>query len=89
MKIQFKNTERKRKILAIIGLSACALCCLLPIIGAGVGLTGIISFFGKIEKIAILLLSLAMVLYGIDFIRKYKNRRSCSTDCSCRPENQK
>jgi hypothetical protein len=89
MKNQIRNSERKRRFLGIIGLSACALCCLLPIIGAGIGLTGIISFAGKLEKFAIVLLGLTAVLYGIHFIKKYKNRRSCSIDCSCNPENQK
>jgi nicotinamide riboside transporter PnuC len=78
METKSKNWFKK---LGWIGIVACGVCCALPIIGtvAGIGvLTALGAYF---EKIAIVVLGIAAILFTIYFYQKKKTEKKCDTSC--------
>ena len=73
--------------MGLIGLGLCALCCAMPIIGivGGTGLLALISLYA--EKIAMTMLIISVGLFAFWLYKKNQVPPSCSTDCSCKPEN--
>ena len=79
-----KKTTSKRMILGIAGLSACALCCLLPIIAGGIGFTALISYLSQYDKLAGVLLLIASIIYALVLLKKRKAVKACNIDCECK-----
>ena len=87
----------KNKLLGILGISACALCCTLPIVGALFGFTALVSMGVWLEKVAMLFLGLGAAAFIIPYVIKRGRSRNtssscattgkatCTTDCSCNP----
>jgi hypothetical protein len=71
----------------ITGVGLCALCCALPFIGIAlcVGSLSVTSFY--LDKLgwALMLISLAFLLYR--YFKKGKSN-TCSTNCTCSDTNQ-
>jgi hypothetical protein len=77
----------KTKWLGGLGISACALCCALPISGSVVGLTAIVSLGAWLEKSAIVFLGLGAAAFVVSQLiklaRPKREAASCAMDCSC------
>ena len=82
-----KKSGKWAKNIGLVGLSLCALCCALPIIGivGGTGLLAMLSLYA--EKIALILLIISGGLFAFWMYKKNQAPPSCSTDCSCKTEN--
>lgn len=90
-----KNT--KNKWLGILGISACALYCTLPVVGALFGVTVLVSIGAWLEKAAMIFLGLGAAAFIIPYLMKRRRGRNtsnicsangadaCDTDCSCKP----
>jgi hypothetical protein len=78
-----KEPGKSARKLGIIGLSLCALCCALPIIGliSGAGILSVLALYA--EKIAVVLLVLSAASFGVWFYHK-RQAPACSVDCSCK-----
>ena len=75
------------KTMGWAGISACAVCCAFPVIGAAAGI-GVLTTMGiYLEKIAIVILGIAGVLFALHYYQKNKKESTCSTtcevDCDC------
>lgn len=89
----------KNKWLGILGISACALCCTLPVVGALFGVSALVSMGVWLEKAALLFLGLGAAAFMIPYLIKWRRSRNtstscvtagsdtCTTDCSCNPAN--
>lgn len=93
-----KNMQHtKSKWLGILGVSACALCCALPILGAVTGFTALVSMGVWLEKAGFIFLALAAAAFVgpqlVKLLRRPKaltacaaeGAASCATDCGCNP----
>lgn len=80
-----KEPGRTAKIFGFLGLTLCALCCALPVIGiiGGAGVLATVALYA--EKVAVILLIISSASFGIWF---YLRRRpsACSVDCTCKTE---
>lgn len=79
---QMKTTNQKRlSQLGWLSISACALCCTLPVVGmvAGIGAFSVLGVY--LEQIAFLFLSLAGVLFVWHFFKKKRAKTDCSSSC--------
>ena len=79
------STKSIKKIGAF-GIGLCALCCMLPIIGAvlGMGALSIAAFY--LEKAGLIVLILAGGLLLIKFIKNRSSRTAptCDSACNCK-----
>ncbi|MFN6946395.1 MAG: hypothetical protein ACK4ND_15715 [Cytophagaceae bacterium] len=63
------------------GIIACGLCCALPIIGTLAGIGALTAFGAYFEKIGIVALGIAGILFALHFYQKNKAKKECSTSC--------
>lgn len=89
------------KWLGILGISACALCCTLPLIGSLISLTTVVSMGLWFEKSVWVFLGLRaaafVVFQGSKLVKSPKQATACSTDragacvtdCACASASQK
>ena len=87
----------KNKGLGILGISACVLCCTLPVLGALFSVTALVSLGVWLEKALIMFIGLGAAAFILQDVIEWRNNRtsSCSfatagtdgytTDCSCNP----
>jgi hypothetical protein len=87
--MEISNKKWYQKI-GWLGLVACGLCCALPIIGAVAGIASLTAFGIYFEKIGIVVLGIAAILFAIHYYQKNKAKKvcstSCETDCGCKTE---
>ena len=85
-----KTTTSTAKKMGWIGISLCALCCALPIIGAALGMASLTTLSFYLEKISIIALGIAALLIWFAWYKKRKQAKacaaSCDTNCDCKPE---
>lgn len=84
-----KITTSTAKKMGWIGISLCALCCALPIIGAAIGMASLTALSFYLEKIGILALGIAAFFFWFAWYKKRKKAKvcatSCDTNCECKP----
>lgn len=85
-----KTTSSTAKKMGWVGISLCALCCALPIIGTAIGMASLTALSFYLEKIGILALGLAAFFFWYAWYSKKKKAKacatSCDTGCDCKPE---
>ena len=88
MKTTGKTPGKMAKNLGIVGISLCALCCALPIIGivGGAGIIATIALYA--EKIALVLLIISAASFAIWQYMKRQAPPACSIDCDCKTQNE-
>jgi arginine exporter protein ArgO len=74
------------KKLGLTGISLCAICCALPIIGASIGVGALTAVAFYLEKIGILLIGTGIIFFLYFKFKKERTAPSCSTDCNCKEE---
>jgi len=78
------ESDKAAKIMALLGLGLCALCCTLPIIGI-IGGAGVLATIGLYtERVAIFFLIISAGLFAFWFYRRRKSQTSCAVDCACK-----
>lgn len=70
---------------AITGILLCFPCCLLPVLGITFGSAAMGSFFGNMEKLGMVLLTISVLLFGYRYFRKRKFCKTCGNGCTCKP----
>ena len=84
-----KTTSAAKKM-GWLGISLCALCCALPIIGTAVGMASLTALSFYLKKIGILALGIAAFFFLFAWYKKRKKAKacaiSCDTNCNCKPE---
>ena len=84
-----KTTSTEKKM-GWLGISLCALCCALPIIGTALGMASLTALSFYLEKIGILALGIAVFFFWFAWYKKRKKAKafttSCDTNCDCKPE---
>ncbi|OJV98462.1 MAG: hypothetical protein BGO52_11795 [Sphingobacteriales bacterium 44-61] len=73
------------KLAAITGVLLCLPCCLLPILGTTLGSAALGSFLGKMEKLGLVLLVVAGLLFAWRYYRKRRASKTCGNQCNCKP----
>ncbi|TGL65942.1 MULTISPECIES: hypothetical protein [Leptospira] len=73
------------KKFGILGIGLCGLCCLAPVFFALLGISSLTWLFMLSEKIGIISILISLLLLGA-WVLKRKLGKSCSVDCSCKPE---
>ena len=80
-----------------MGISACALCCTLPVVGTLFSVSALVSVGVWLEKAAMLFLGLGAAAFIIPYVIKWRKSRNtssscatagtgtCTTNCSCNP----
>lgn len=85
-----KTTTSTAKKTGWIGISLCALCCALPIIGTAIGMASLTALSFYLEKIGIVVLGLAAFFFWFAWYKRRKQAKacttSCETNCDCKPE---
>ncbi len=83
-----RENQKWFKKTGLIGISACMVCCALPIIGAVAGIGALTAIGVYLEKIAVVILGIAGILFVLHFYHKRKTQQACSTscdtDCDCK-----
>ncbi|MEX1190619.1 MAG: hypothetical protein WEA99_01515 [Brumimicrobium sp.] len=83
-----KKSKPLYKKLGWTSIGLCGLCCSLPIIGAVAGIGSLTAFGLYAEKIGIVALGLAGILFAIHFYKKNQAKKgckdSCATNCDCK-----
>lgn len=69
------------KKLGWVSIGLCGLCCALPIIGAIAGISTLTVIAAYLEKIGILALGAAGILFIYTFYRKRNQAKSCADSC--------
>ena len=82
------NKLKISKKLGFTGLGLCVLCCALPLIGFSVGVASLTAIAFYIEKVGILLIGLAVILFFY-YRNQNKKENSCSVDCTCKEHSLK
>lgn len=81
-----KTTSTAKKM-GWLGISLCALCCALPIIGTAVGMASLTALSVYLEKIGIIALGIAAFFFWYArYSKKKKAKASCDINCDCKPE---
>lgn len=84
MKVKNRNWD---ETMGWIGITACIICCTLPVIGAIVGI-GALTAGANFEKTAISIFGVSGILFALHFYKKKKNQKSysatCDRACNCR-----
>ena len=83
-----KDSKDVFKRLAFIGISLCAACCLLPIVGVLFGLGALTFISGFLEVAGIIAIVAAVVFFAIYFVRSKKTAPACDIDCACKDEKE-
>lgn len=87
--METKNQHGFKKM-GLIGILACGFCCVLPILGAVAGIGALTALGVYLEKIAIVILGIAGIMFVLHLHRKKKLEKecttSCETDCDCKDE---
>ncbi len=85
MKTILKEPKKTAKIMALLGIGLCGLCCALPIAGiiGGAALLSAISWYA--EKIGIILLIISAGLFALWYYKK-RSAPACAIDCECKSE---
>lgn len=80
-----KDSKKLFKTLGFTGIGLCAACCLLPVgaIVFGAGTLAVVAAY--LEWIALASLSLAIVGFGLYFLRK-RRVPACDVDCGCKED---
>lgn len=83
-----KKSNSLAKKLGWSGIVLCGLCCMLPVIGAAIGMASLTALSFYLEKIGILALGFAAFFFWYAWYRKRKKAAtctaSCDTDCACK-----
>lgn len=70
-----------------LGISLCALCCALPIIGTAVGMVSLTVLSVYLEKIGIIALGIATFFFWYAWYnKKKKTKANCCVNCDYKPE---
>lgn len=82
---------KKAKWLGVFGITLCALCCALPVIGAAVGLASLTGIAFYPEKLGFAALALTAFTLPIAWYKRQTKMKavkesSCSTGCECKTE---
>lgn len=85
MKTSKHEPGKMARLLGIIGIGLCALCCMLPIFGilGGAALLSTLALYA--EKIAVVALILSAAAFAIWLYRK-RQAPVCSVDCDCKED---
>lgn len=76
-----KKSNALAKKLGLAGIALCGLCCMLPVIGAAIGMASLTAISFYLEKIGILALGFAAFFFWYAWYRKRKRAAACTTSC--------
>jgi len=90
-KIFIMDNTNKAKLLGILGITLCGLCCALPIISAAVGMASLTAIGAYLDNVGIAALGLAGFFLWYGWYTKRKKAKasgtnSCDTSCECKTE---
>jgi hypothetical protein len=75
------------KIMGLLGISLCTLCCAVPFIGVMAGIGALMALSKYIEWAGLVALVTAAVFLVLYILNKRK-APSCDIDCNCKPEKE-
>lgn len=79
-----KKSNALAKKLGLAGIALCGLCCMLPVIGAAIGMASLTAISFYLEKIGMLALGFAAFFFWHAWYRKRKKAAACTTSCACK-----
>lgn len=66
-----------------LGISLCAICCALPLIGAIAGIGSITVIALYLEKIGMVVIGIAGIIFLYSKFKPVNNSKSCDVNCDC------
>ncbi|MDF3076887.1 MAG: hypothetical protein K0S09_776 [Sphingobacteriaceae bacterium] len=83
------NKDSIVKKIGLTGIGLCVLCCSLPLLGMSIGIAAFTAVAFYLEKIGIILIGAAVILFFYSRLKKSETSPSCSADCSCKQQTSK